>query len=210
MCVPSLLHTSRMKSLLTFLAATVLASPLLTHSADWRGLWDGKSMQGWHVIGKGQWKIEENALHATNVKSEKDFGHLVTDRDYTNFTVRLKYKAVKGNSGLYFRLEESGFSGVSGFQGEIDAEKNAGGLYETIGRAGVSQPAAADGKKWFRPQEWNTMTVAAHGKRITVVVNGYQSAELLNDPGRTEGRFALQVHGGQDVEVYFKDLEILE
>ena len=31
-----------------------------------------------------------------------------------------------------------------------------------------------------------------------------------DDPGRTEGRFALQVHGGQDVDVFFKDIEILE
>ena len=124
--------------------------------------------------------------------------------------MRLKYRAVKGNSGLYFRIEEKGFSCVSGFQAEIDAEKDAGGLYETNGRAWVSQPADADVKKWFRPQDWNTMTVAAHGRRITVSVNGCQSAELLDDPGRTEGRFALQVHGGQDVDVFFKDIEILE
>jgi len=177
---------------------------------EWKPMWDGRTFNGAHLIGKGDWKITDGVIHATHAKDEREFGHLVTDQVFSDFTVRLKYKAVKGNSGLYFRIEESGFSGVSGFQAEIDAEKDAGGLYETNGRAWVSQPAAADGKKWFRPQEWNTMTVAAHGKRITVVVNGYQSAELLNDPGRTEGRFALQVHGGQDVEVYFKDLEILE
>ena len=54
------------------------------------------------------------------------------------------------------------------------------------------------------------MTVSAHGKRIAVTVNGHRSAELPDDPGRTEGRLALQVHGGQDCEVFFKDIEILE
>jgi hypothetical protein len=30
----------------------------------------------------------------------------------------------------------------------------------------------------------------------------------MNDPGRKEGRFALQVHGAEDVDVWFKDIEI--
>ena len=167
-------------------------------------------MEGWHVIGKGRWKMEENALHATNVKSEKDFGHLVTDRDYTNFTVRLKYKAVKGNSGLYFRIAEKGFSGVTGFQAEIDPDKDAGGLYETNGRSWVSQPKPEDVTKWYKPGVWNEMSVTARGGDIVVTVNGMTSAVLKNDPGRPAGKFALQVHGGQDVEVWFKDIYIQE
>jgi hypothetical protein len=210
MSTPAPLHTSRMKSLPTLLIALVVSTPLTAPAADWRALWDGKSMQGWHVIGKGQWKVEENALHATNVKSEKEFGHLVTDRDYTNFTVRLKYKAVKGNSGLYFRIAEKGFSGVTGFQAEIDPDKDAGGLYETNGRSWVSQPKPEDVAKWYKPGVWNEMTVTARGGDIVVTVNGMTSAVLKDDPGRSAGKFALQVHGSQDVDVWFKDIYIQE
>jgi hypothetical protein len=39
-------------------------------------------------------------------------------------------------------------------------------------------------------------------------VNGIKSAELTDDPGRTEGRIALQLHGNQDGDVWFKDIEI--
>jgi hypothetical protein len=74
----------------------------------------------------------------------------------------------------------------------------------------VSKPSPEEVKTWFKPQEWNTMSVSAHGGRIAVEVNGHRTAELLNDKGRTEGKLALQVHGGQDGEVYFKDIEILE
>lgn len=175
----------------------------------WKPLWDGRTLNGWHVIGQGDWKIEDGAIHAKHAADVGDFGHLVTDAKFSDFTVRLKYKSIKGNSGLYFRIEETGFSGVSGFQAEIDAEKDAGGLYETNGRAWVSQPKPEEVKKWFKPQEWNTMTVSAHGKRIVVNVNGYQTAELHDDPGRLEGGLALQVHGGQDCEVWFKDIEML-
>ena len=65
-------------------------------------------------------------------------------------------------------------------------------------------------KKWFKPQDWNVMTVVAKGGRITVSVNGYKSAELLHDTGRASGKCALQLHGDQDVEMFFKDIEVLE
>ncbi len=178
-----------------------------THS--WERIWDEKTFAGWHTIGKGEWKIAGGVISGKHSQGEKEFGHLVTDAVYKDFTVRLKYKAVSGNSGLYFRIEEKGFSGVSGFQAEIDPRKDAGGLYETNGRSWVSQPKAEDVAKWYRPGQWNTMTVSAHGRRVAVDVNGYRTAELCDDPGRTEGRIALQLHGSQDVEAYFKDVEVL-
>lgn len=199
-----------MKSILLLLIGFVCFANFNVSGAEWRSLWDGKSFNGWHVIGKGQWKIQDGAINGTNVKSEKEFGHLVGDRDYTNFTIRVKYKTVAGNSGLYFRIAEKGFSGVTGFQAEIDPDKDAGGLYETNGRSWVSQPKLADVNKWFKPGEWNEMTVTARGGDIEVKVNGITSAKLTNDPGRASGKFALQVHGSQDVDVWFKDIEIQE
>jgi len=180
----------------------------LAAAERWQPLWDGKSLAGWKVIGKGIWKIEDGALHGTNVKSEKDYGHLVSEKIYGDFTVRLKFKSLKGNSGLYFRIEEKGFSGVTGFQAEIDATKDVGGLYDTNGRSWVSQPTPAQVATWFKPGEWNEMTVSARGGHIVVHINGKKSAELRDDPGRREGKFALQVHGAQDCDVWFKELEI--
>ena len=193
------------------LAITLIALASVTaRGENPKPLWDGKSFNGWHVIGKGDWKIEDGAIHGTHAKTENDFGHLVTDRSFTNFILRVKYKTIKGNSGVYFRIEEKGFSGVSGFQAEIDPTQDAGGLYETNGRAWVSKPTAEQVKTWFKPGEWNEMTVSARGRDIIVTVNGKKSAELKNDPGRLSGRIALQVHGGQDCDVWFKDIEIAE
>lgn len=176
----------------------------------WKPAWNGVNFENAHIIGKGDWKVENGVIHATHSKSDKEFGHLVSDSGVTNCVMRLKYKAVKGNSGFYFRVEENGFSGVSGFQAEIDADKDTGGLYETNGRGWVVQPTADAVKTWFKPQEWNAMTVVAQGGRITVVVNGHKTAELLNDTGRASGKCALQLHGDQDVEMFFKDIEVLE
>jgi hypothetical protein len=183
--------------------------PVVT-TANLTPLWDRKTLNGWHAIGKGEWKIEDGAIHGTHLKSEKEFGHLVTDRDFTNFVVRLKFKALKGNSGLYFRIIEQGFSGVTGFQAEIDARNDVGGLYETNGRNWVSKPTPEQVKTWFKPDEWNDMTVSANGGDITVTVNGKTTAQLKNDRGRKSGKFALQVHAGQDCDVWFKDIDIAE
>jgi hypothetical protein len=98
--------------------------------------------------------------------------------------------------------------GVEGLQAEIHPSEGVGGLYETGGRGWVVEPGSADVKKWNKPGEWNTMTVSAKGKSVIVHVNGYKTAEIHNDPGRTEGHIALQLHGGQDMLVSFKDIEI--
>jgi hypothetical protein len=202
-------QTSIMKRTIAF-GLMALLGLAFVRAENWKPLWDGRTFHGWHVIGKGDWKIEDGAIHGTHSKSKGEFGHLVSDRAFTNFTLRVKYKAVKGNSGVYFRIEEKGFSGVSGFQAEIDPTQDAGGLYETNGRSWVSKPTAEQVKTWFKPGEWNEMTVAAHGGDIVVTVNGKTSAALKNDPGRGSGPVALQVHGGQDCDVWFRDLVIAE
>lgn len=178
-------------------------------AGTWKPLWDGKSFKGWHIIGVGTWTIEDGAIVGRKKAAEKDFGHLVSDEVFKDFVVRLKFKALQGNSGFYFRVEEKGYSGVSGFQAEIAPDANIGGLYETNGRSWVVQPSAEVVKKAFKPGEWNEMIVSAQGGDITVWVNGVKTAEVKNDPGRREGHFALQLHGGNDMLVMFKDIEIL-
>ncbi len=176
----------------------------------WKPLFDGKTFAGWHTLPGGKWEIHDGVIDGSSKRNDKLHGLLASDKQYGNFTVRLKFKAIKGNSGFYFRSEEVEHKyGIHGFQAEIDEIKDVGGLYETAGRKWVSQPKPQDVQKWFNPQQWNDMTVSAHGGRIVVHVNSLKSVELKNDPGRKKGHFALQLHGGQDVNVQFKDIEIL-
>lgn len=194
------------------IALVALLSALLASAAQgFKSLWDGRTLDGWHAIGKGEWKIENGAIHGLHDASQDEYGHLVTDRAYTNFTVRFKFKSLKGNSGFYFRIEEKGASGVSGFQAEIEPKNDIGGLYETNGRGWVVKPKAASIKQWFKPGDWNEMAITAMGTRVTVRVNGHKAVELTNDTlGRLHGKLALQLHGDQAVDVWFKDLEIDE
>jgi hypothetical protein len=177
----------------------------------WQPLFDGKSFDGWRKIGGGKWNIEDSLIHGTSSKNEKRHGHLITNRQYADFALRVKFKAIRGNSGLYFRVEEGGTAGVAGFQAEIDPdEHDSGGLYETSGRAWVVKPKGEDVQKWYRPNEWNELSVVAVGRRIVVHLNGMKTVELKDDPGRLKGHVALQLHAGQDMDVWFKNVEILE
>ncbi|MHC4173585.1 MAG: 3-keto-disaccharide hydrolase [Planctomycetota bacterium] len=176
----------------------------------WKPLFNSKSLAGWHTLPGGKWEVRDGVIEGSNTSSDKRHGLLVSDKRYKNFTVRLKFKTLKGNSGFYFRVDEIGGGvGVHGFQAEIDESKGVGGLYETGGRGWVVQPSEEDVAKWFKPGQWNQMTVSAHGRRIVVFVNGLKSAELRKDKGRLKGHLALQLHGSQDVHVMFKDIEIL-
>jgi hypothetical protein len=172
-------------------------------------LFDGKTLSGWHTLPGGKWEVKDGVIVGTSQASEPRHGLLVSDQRYKDFTVRLKFKAIKGNSGFYFRADKvQNAVGVYGFQAEIDAANDIGGLYETGGRAWVVQPKPDEVKQYFKPGEWNAMTVSARGRQIVVHVNGHKTAELPDDPGRLEGYLALQLHGGMEMHVEFKDIEI--
>ena len=98
---------------------------------------------------------------------------------------------------------------VKGFQAEVDANGSGqGGLYETLGRAWVVKTTKEDVDKFYKKGEWNDMVVRAVGRHVLVTVNGVKTAELTNDKGNLKGYFGLQLHGSQDMEVYFKDIYI--
>jgi hypothetical protein len=182
----------------------------------WKPLWDGRTMDGWETMKGGQWKIvsddkEGPYILGTSPKSDPDHGMFISKEKFKDFTVRVQAKILKGNSGLYFRVDRlKGGVNVAGFQAELDAANDNGGLYETNGRGWVVKPTPADVKKWWRIGQWNEMTVSAHGTRVVVHVNGFRTAELPNDEkGRREGFLALQLHGGQEMEVMYKGIEIL-
>ena len=178
---------------------------------DWTPLFNHQDLSGWDVMPGGEWKVEDGILVGTSPESDERHGILITQKEYDDFKLRVVYKANQGNSGVYFRVEKVGEPyNVAGFQAEIDPENDAGGLYETSGRAWVVQPDSADVERWYKPNEWNEMVVIAKGKDVTVYVNGQKSAELKNDPGRERGYIGVQLHGNMDMDVRFKDIEIIE
>lgn len=181
---------------------------------EWRTVLDGSEPiddERWERVPGGTWTIEDGVVAGFCKKSEPRHGILLSKFEVDDFSARIVYRAVQGNSGFYFRCEKvKGAVGVHGFQAEIDATRDAGMLYETGGRARVQIPSKERVKKAFRPGEWNEMLVTAKGRRVEVYVNGYRMTQLVDDPGRLRGRLGLQLHGGQDMRVEVRSVELLE
>ena len=176
----------------------------------WKPIFDGETLNGWHTLPGGEWKVEDDMIVGRSPASDARHGLLVTDRKYSDFTARLKFRVHSGDSGFYFRVDEVGGTvGVNGFQVEVDSSLETGGLYETGGRAWVVKTKDEDNAKIYKPGEWTDLSLSAHGSRLTVQLNGRKTAELLDDPGRREGHLALQLHGSQDMHVEYKDIEVL-
>lgn len=178
-------------------------------SKGWRRLFNHKNLDGWHALPGGKWKVEKGTIVGTSQATEPLHGILLSDSIYDDFTLKVVYKAITGNSGVYFRVEKVDDPvHVFGFQAEIDPEKDAGALYETGGRAFVVLPKPEDVKKWYKPNDWNEMIIDCKGPDVTVHVNGYLTASLKNDPGRLKGYIGLQLHGGMEMNVIYKDILI--
>ena len=127
-----------------FLVATILfTSPAGAEDKAFEPLFDGTSLDGWTATPGGTWKVVDGAIVGTSPKSERRHGILLSDRQFSDFVVKAKFRLVSGDSGFYFRAGRVNSSvGVHGFQVEVDETQETGGLYETGGRAWVKRPTA--------------------------------------------------------------------
>ena len=98
-------------SLVAFLLATTLsAAPAAEDQTPWVSLFNGSDLSGWTVKCKPAdkdklfWKVDAGAILADSMADSKhDYVWLVTDREYSDFALRLKFQAYRdspGNSGV--------------------------------------------------------------------------------------------------------------
>jgi hypothetical protein len=186
-------------------------------------LFNGKDLTGWKNYEPKKediWSVESEMI----VCSGDGGGWLGTEKDYSDFIVRLefRYKA-GGNSGVYIRAPDKGWISRVGMEIQIldDADKrfsklerwaNCGAIYHVVGPKEISSKAAG---------EWNTMEIRAEKRHVTVVLNDKTVVdadldECLKDekiekehPGlkRTEGKIGLQSHTER---VEFRNLRVKE
>jgi hypothetical protein len=198
-------------SLLLLLLALCLFSVRATAQEKkpvWKPLMDGKTLAGWHKVGDGRWTVEDGAF-VGRANNEKLYGLLFSDATFKDFTVRCKFKFIAGDSGFYVRTIFKAPDEARELQIQVGAPGSGlGRIYESYGRGWLVQPNTAEEKKVYKADDWNELTIAAHGGHVVVQVNGVTTCELKDYKGRPEGHFALQMHAGTVNEVMFKQIEI--
>lgn len=119
------------------LAVIVPVSPAARAAEEeaWTPIFDGKSLNGWHVSSKtghgsgGEWKVKDGAITGTQDKPGNG-GILITDAQYGDVEVSLEMNNDYGpDSGLFLRSTEDGKS----YQALIDYHGGNGNLMGVYG-----------------------------------------------------------------------------
>lgn len=169
---------------------------------EWQSLFNGKDLQGWHVLnGSAEFKVEGGTIVGVSTLNAPNT-FLATEKSYSDFI--LEYEAQMDrdlNSGVQIRslsLPEYQNGRVHGYQIELDASSRAwsGGIYDEARRGWLynleCNPAA---KSAYQPEAWNKFRVEAVGNNIRVWLNGVPTANIVDNLTiPASGFIALQVH----------------
>lgn len=173
-------------------------------------LFNGKDLTGWKVHGTEKWYVENGELVCES-GPDKQYGYLVSDKDFRNFELKVEFKQESnGNSGVFFHCSIEGTK-ISGWQAEVaPLNKSTGGIYESYGRGWLIKPEAAK-EKFLKEGEWNTMVVRMEGNTVKTWLNGEQMIVLEDAKiGSAVGKIALQIHDGGGVKVRWRKVEVKE
>lgn len=216
---------SILASTLALVALLTLPARAQQAEAGFTPLFDGKTLDGWTLIGsKGDgYMVKDGML----VCAKGGGGKLLTDKEYADFVLRFEFRLPPegSNNGLGIRTPKEGDAAYQGIELQILDEKAAlaekwgklkdsqfhGSVYDVIAaKKGAQKPGG----------EWNVQEVTAKGKHITVVLNGQtildadlatvtDPAVLKKHPGllRTSGHIGFLGHNDY---VEFRNIRIKE
>jgi len=205
--------------IMTALAAVIAVSgcrpgALSSGSGDWEPLFNGKDLTGWVVKCKPAdadrefWRVEDGTILADSMTGEKhDYIWLLTEQQYGDFILRLRFQAYRdnpGNSGIQIR---SRYDDKAGWLDGPQVDVNPPGPWrtgmvwdETRGVNHWLYPDVPKGK-WVDPSMappdlvfyysdegpgWNDFEIKAVGTKNTAHLNGvkvmeYDGAGVLDD-----------------------------
>jgi hypothetical protein len=179
-------------------------------------LFDGKSLDGWHVNENPEtFKVEDGNIVVNGKASHAFYEGPVMNHEFKNFHLRAEVMTKPhSNSGIYFdtKFQEHGFPQV-GFEAQVDNShtdpKRTGGLYNVKDVMNVS-PAKDD--------EWFVYEIIQKDNNIKLLINGKVTTDWTqpedwkgakNQPERRiqPGTFALQGHDPGST-VYYRSITV--
>ena len=162
-----------------------------------------------HESGEHQWDCRSKNEWARNA---------ATQRDYTNFVLRLKFRLVGTNgfvnSGVQIRSQRvPNNTEMAGYQCDLGDPSWWGCVYDESRRNKVM--AQSDMKAInavLKRGEWNDYLIRAEGRRIRTYLNGALGADYTEQDITLPqwGKIGLQIHGGGKSEASFKEIRIEE
>lgn len=196
-------------------------------TSPWHSLFNGKDLSGWTVKckpadqGRTWWRVADGAIVADSMSAGKhDYVWLVSDREYEDFVLRLRFQAFRdspGNSGVQVRSRYDDAEGwLDGPQIDIHPPEpwRTGMVWdETRGNQRWLWPAVPKGE-WVNETManprlkflaadgeagWNDLEITASGMKLKAVLNGvtvmeYDGSGVLDDALHQERRVGRRGH----------------
>ena len=198
--------------LLTILLCTAKLNSKTTSA--WQRLFNGKDLSGWST--SGNWQVGKDQILSIKPRPgehgwQRYADYLWTDKQYTNFSLRLDYKIPpQGNSGIFVGVKNKQNPVYEGIEIQIlDSYEKKEPLtpHDCGGIIGIEAPT----KNMSRPAgKWNQLEITCYKDHLLVALNGRKivDLELSEKIGRLHplaGYLGLQDHG---VPLEFRNIEI--
>ncbi len=197
-------------------------------SEGFTSLLQGNTLQGWEIRGsKATYKVENGEIIGT-AKNLRGNSFLCTKKTYSDFiyVFQMRFDDLTGNSGCMFRaLYDKSKNRVYGYQCEHDNKFRAwtAGIYDESRRGWLfptqnpvkphGHAFSEQGRRIFKPADWNTIVIKCVGNRIQTWMNGELRVDFTDtheEHTTPEGFFGLQVHGGASCNVRWRNLFVKE
>jgi hypothetical protein len=184
-------------------------------------LFNGKDLTGFVQILDSKWVVEKGVLLARQDPKGRRQGEswLITEKDYTDFVLTLKYRVSKGgNSGVFLRDPVARADRLAAPDGgpapwEIGLEANIQDSPKTDWPTGsVYSIGTAAARALDRPGEWNDLKIKVQGEQVTTWINDKLAVDVKQTRTK-KGGIGFQRHGTpeyKDKLVELKDIYIQE
>lgn len=209
---------------------------LIAHADEWESLFNGHDFFGWTVKSvpadqdKEFWSIVDGVIQVNSLgQKDHDYVWLMTDNEYDNFVLKLKFQAFKdspGNSGVQIRSRYDENAGwLDGPQIDIhpsgywrcgmiwdETRENKRWLYPEIPKdEWVDSTMAVQGITFYFSDDepaWNDLEITANGTKLEAVMNGltimqWDGDGVLNDDNHK--KYNVGKKGHIALQLHIKD-----
>lgn len=197
----------------TVFVVCLLASTAFAQDADFKSMFNGENLLGWHINENAESVyVEDGCLVTHGERAHAFYVGEAGSSDFSDFHFKCKVKTKpQANSGIYFhtKYEASGWPSV-GYECQVNNTqsdpKKTGGLYAI--KDCFEAPAKDD--------VWFDYEISVEGKHVVIKIDGkmitdYTEPENAERPKNMSkrligsGTIALQAHDPGS-KVYYKDL----